>query len=364
MRGLLFRKPPRILLRQQLRSRLPIFTPDPVPLVSARKDGSRAVFVVISKKVASLFPETVRGLKKKGLAVIEWNDGEKTKTAGSKEKLEAELLKSGIDRSSTLAVIGGGTLLDLCGFTAATLFRGIDWIAVPTTLLAMVDASVGGKTGINNGSGKNLVGAFHFPGDVIVWLPFLTTLPQKERRNGLAECVKHGLIRDEDHYLESLNADLDDRKNAEKIIRNSQKIKMRIVKKDPFEVTGERNLLNFGHTVGHGLEKWSGYKMAHGEAVYLGMAWETAVSHLEGYCDRLAFRQIKGELLKAVRPGILKVVSLDSLWRCMVHDKKSRAGTIFYVPLGRAGMPALPSPYVAPMNLELLKKSYKLMMEE
>jgi 3-dehydroquinate synthase len=351
------------LPQQKACLKTPYFTDDLPLLFSSKKERGDCLSIVISKKVAGYYPGLILGLKKKSFPVILWNDGEKAKTGTSKEKLEAELLRSEIERSSTLAAVGGGTLLDLCGFTAATLFRGIKWIAVPTTLLAMVDASIGGKTGINNKFGKNLTGAFHFPEEIYVWQEFLETLPGKETQNGLAECLKHGLIGDEHHYLEVLNADPGDKNEMRKIIKNSQRIKMNIVRKDPFDQNGERNLLNFGHSVGHGLEKWSGYKLSHGRAVALGMAWELALATLEGYCERLAYNQIKEELFRLAKPDVLKNIDPEDLWRSMSFDKKRKGKTIYYVPLKQAGAPALSAPYLSPLKFELLKKSYKLLME-
>lgn len=345
------------------RPRNPIFVRDAAPFIISAKEEGRQVFVVISGKVSSLFPELVGALEKGGVPVIPWKDGEKNKTARSKAMLEYELFRAGIDRDSVLAAIGGGTLLDLAGFTAATLMRGVAWIAVPTTLLAMSDASMGGKTGVNSACGKNIVGAFHYPEGVAVWLPFLRTLPAGEKRNGLAECVKHGLIADEGHYLNALNADLSDERGVGRLLRDSQRIKMSFLRKDPFDRNGERTILNFGHTVGHGLEKLSGYRLSHGEAVLLGMAWETALSLADGYCDRLAFTQIRKELFAVIGKRAGPRVDASSLWRCMSADKKRRGKDLFYIPLKQAGEPALPSPYTAPLRFDVFRKSYKLLTE-
>ncbi len=321
------------------------------------------VIAVISAKVASLYPRLVRVLEEEGIRVVRWKDGEKNKTSGSKEKLEAELIRAGAERGALVAAVGGGTLLDLAGFTAATLFRGVCWVSVPTTLLAMADASIGGKTGINIRAGKNLVGAFHFPEEVAVWLPFLNSLPEKEMTNGLAECLKHGLIADENYYLEVLNADPMDLKVMEKIVRRSQGIKLEIVENDPYDEAGKRNILNFGHTVGHGLEKLSRYRLEHGESVILGMAWETAASRLDGYCDDPAFRQIREWLIEFVRLPRIDCGGMKRLWRILGHDKKNRDGEVRYTPLREAGSPALPPPYVAPLRFEVLRESYKLLVE-
>lgn len=349
--------------RNNPRPQQPTFVPDAVSFILSAKNEGMAVFAVVSSKVAYLFPQLVRSLEKGGVPVIPWSDGEKNKTARSKERLEAELVRLGVDRHSVLAAIGGGTLLDLAGFTAATLMRGIGWIAVPTTLLAMADASMGGKTGVNTACGKNLVGAFHYPLEIAVWVPFLRTLPAREKRNGLAECLKHGLIADEDHYLSALNADLSDERRMGRLIRDSQRIKTSFLRKDPFDERGERNALNFGHTVGHGLEKLSGYKLSHGEAVLLGMAWETAASFADGYCGRAAFRQVREELFTARGKKTATNMDVSSLWQCMSADKKRRGKELFYVPLKQAGEPALDPPFVAPLRFDVFRRSYKLLVK-
>jgi len=340
--------------------KLPKFVPDASAFISSCGEGDRRVFAVVSTRVAMLFPGLARSLERAGVKVIAWGDGERCKTAASKERLESALVRSGADRMSLIAAIGGGTLLDLCGFTAATLFRGVGWIAVPTTLLAMVDASMGGKTGINTRLGKNLVGAFHYPEKTAVWLPFLETLPAREKKNGLAECVKHGLIADECHYLQSLNADLEDPGSVRRLVADSQKIKMNIVRMDPFDRTGERNLLNFGHTVGHAVESASGYRLRHGEAVLLGMAMECAASFVDGHCDQLAFLQVKRDLLESARAAVLKGFSPGDIWRFAARDKKRRGGTPWYIPLKGAGSPAFPPPHLAPLSFNTFRKSFKL----
>jgi 3-dehydroquinate synthetase len=341
----------------------PISVPDPASYLISLKKAGRPVLAVVSRRVASLYPRLAGALEKGGIRVIAWTDGEENKTYASKRKLEAELIKAGADRGSLVAAAGGGTLLDLAGFTAATLFRGMKWVSVPTTLLAMADASIGGKTGINIKEGKNLVGAFHFPEEVAVWLPFLASLPKKEMTNGLAECLKHGLIADEDHYLEVLNADPGDMKVMESVIRRSQEIKLDIVRKDPFDESGERNILNFGHTIGHGLEKLSGYRRPHGESVIAGMAWETAASLVEGCCSKPAFRQIRNALSEFAGVPRIDGRGMERLWGHLRLDKKNREGEVRYAPLREAGSPALPTPYLAPLRFEVLEESYRLLVE-
>src|SRR5256714_7172508 len=170
--------------------------------------------------------------------------------------------------------MGGGVIGDMAGFVAATVLRGVPFVQVPTTLLAMVDASVGGKTGVNHSTGKNLIGAFHQPIAVFIDPEVLRTLPERELRGGLAECIKHDIIRDSDGFARlekniarALSLDLD---YLAELVAHNVAIKARVVEADPFE-KGERAHLNFGHTFGHAIETVSHYSYSHGECVALGM---------------------------------------------------------------------------------------------
>jgi len=242
----------------------------------------------------------------------------------SKTLAEAERLWDALrlDRSSTLVALGGGTTTDLVGFVAATYMRGIDWIAVPSTLVGQVDASIGGKVGIDTTQGKNLVGAFHWPAATVVDTSLLSTLPDEERRNGLAEVVKTGLLAGEPLW------ELD----ADEQVRRCAAFKAAVCLRDPYE-RGERAHLNLGHTFGHALEAASDYSLPHGRAVALGL---TAALRLSGLDDEVA------EVEEILAPEPV-AVDRDRAWAALQRDKKAVAGRIRLVLLERPGVPVVSS---------------------
>jgi shikimate kinase/3-dehydroquinate synthase len=204
------------------------------------------------------------------LPILTLPSGEEYKTLASIRGLYESFLKHGLDRNGVVLAVGGGVIGDTAGFAAATFMRGIRWVNLPTTLLSMVDASLGGKTGVDLPEGKNLVGAFHPPVLVISDPLLLNTLPRAERISGMGEVVKHGVIGDP-ALFESLESDVAFGSIAQ--IERAIAVKVRVVEADPFE-KGERATLNLGHTIGHGVESVSGYRVRHGEAVAIGMAAE------------------------------------------------------------------------------------------
>ncbi len=206
--------------------------------------------------------------------------GEKNKSREWKERLEEEMMAAGYGRDSLLLAVGGGVVTDLAGFVAATYCRGIPFIAIPTTLLGMVDASIGGKVGINTSYGKNLIGAFHHPSSVLIDPEVLGTLPRNEMQNGVSEMIKYGLIAS--HFLFE---DLHQTNRLEEQIERCCQIKWETVQRDPFE-RGYRRILNFGHTLGHAIEAASDYEISHGAAVALGMVGEAYISSRLGYLNQ------------------------------------------------------------------------------
>jgi shikimate kinase / 3-dehydroquinate synthase len=237
------------------------------------------------------------------------------KTLAETERAWRELA---LDRSSTLVAVGGGTTTDLVGFVAATYMRGIDWIAVPTTLVGQVDASIGGKTGIDLAEGKNLVGAFHWPVATRIDTTLLETLPEEERRNGLAEVVKTGLLAGEPYWeLET-----------ETQVRACAAYKAAVCLRDPRE-QGERAHLNLGHTFGHALETASGNTIPHGRAVALGLLAALRLSGLEDEA-----RTVEDVL----RPEPV-AVDRDAAWALLQRDKKARDGRVRLVLLDAPGAP-------------------------
>jgi 3-dehydroquinate synthase len=245
------------------------------------------------------------------------------------------MLVRGFGRDSAVIALGGGVIGDLAGFVASTYMRGIPVVQVPTTLLAMIDASIGGKTGIDTPAGKNLVGTFHHPKGVIVELQVLESLPLSERRAGLAEAIKHGVIADESYLFDVVGVVPDvvgtdgavsDRMLS--VIVRSIQIKADIVSRDERE-EGLRQILNFGHTIGHAVELLSGYSLHHGEAVAIGMAVESRLAEHIGVAQTGTADKVAEVLRLAGLPIELPPdFGVDAILEAMRSDKKVRTGTI------------------------------------
>lgn len=218
--------------------------------------------------------------------LISFPAGEKSKNRRTKEKIEDEMLKLNLGRDSCIIALGGGVVGDVTGFVASTYMRGIPYVQVPTTLLAMVDSSIGGKVGVDTMHAKNVIGAFYQPKKVVIDLDFLNTLPKSELSNGLAEIIKHALIKDKDffHFLEKnidkiLRSDLDSMKTA---IKRSCEIKASVVMEDEKE-NGIRRVLNYGHTIGHAIESALNYRISHGNSISIGMSYAAKLSAKLGF---------------------------------------------------------------------------------
>ena len=263
--------------------------------------------------------------------------GEVNKTRDTWARLTDELLSAGFGRDSTVVSLGGGMVGDLAGFVAGTFMRGIPVVQVPTSLLAMIDASIGGKTGVDTPSGKNLVGLFYPPAAVVSDPQTLATLPLNFLRTGLAEAIKHGAIADS-RYFESVTRELPALLAAgagasdslTRVIVRSIEIKAGIVARDERE-RGLRKVLNFGHTIGHALEALSGYELAHGEAVAIGMALESAVAEHAGIAEDGTSSSILGALRAAGLPTQRpEGMSGEKILEAMRADKKARGGQVEY----------------------------------
>jgi 3-dehydroquinate synthase len=266
--------------------------------------------------------------------------GETSKALATVGPLYDGILRAGIDRQTPIIALGGGVVGDMAGFVAATVLRGVPFVQVPTTLLAMVDASVGGKTGINHPVGKNLIGAFHQPIAVLVDPAVLATLPPRELRSGLAECIKHEIIRDprgfdalETNIGRALALDTD---YLAELIAHNVAIKARVVEADPLE-RGERAHLNFGHTFGHAVETVCGYAYAHGECVALGMVAASHAAVELGMLDDVSRRRIVGLIGAAGLPTRGKGFGIDAVAAAMRFDKKAQAGRLRLVLPDRIG---------------------------
>ena len=252
--------------------------------------------------------------------------GESSKTLDTITCIWRDFLHAGLDRKSTVVALGGGVVGDMAGFAAATFMRGIAWVVVPTTLLSMVDASIGGKTGFDLPEGKNIIGSFHSPRLVLSDPEVLTTLPDAELRSGLAEVLKHGIIADPDlfelaaHGLETV------KNNLLQIVRRAVAVKIKIIEDDPYE-KGFRAALNFGHTLGHAVESVSGYRLRHGEAVAIGMVAEARLAETLTLADRGLSERIAKALTSLGLPTkIPEDLSHEELICAMQFDKKKAAG--------------------------------------
>ena len=302
--------------------------------------NSRKYFVITTPEVWALWsgPFLATFLDKPP-AVLFLASGEKFKRLAAIEQLAAELSASGADRSSILLALGGGVIGDVTGFLAAIYMRGIDYVQMPTTLLAQVDSSVGGKTGVNLKTGKNLVGSFHHPRLVLAEMQTLNTLPADEFRAGLFEIIKAGFIRDRS-LLKLMQTECESilaREAAvlERIIGASIRMKAAVVGEDEHE-TGVRMILNFGHTIGHAIEAVAGYgNLLHGEAVGYGMLAALEVSRLRGLPQKDFDAAVALVLAYGLPP--LKKMSPRSLLNAAAGDKKNSAGQRRFVLLKKFG---------------------------
>ena len=235
--------------------------------------------IISDSTVAPLFGDRVKqSLTLSGFqpTLITVPAGEQSKTLAQAETICDQMIATGLDRQSFVIGLGGGMVSDISGFVAAIYERGIPHVQIPTTLLAMVDSSIGGKTGVNASAGKNLIGAFHHPSLVIDDVDLLKTLPRREFNQGFAEIIKHAIIADAEMFTALRHVDLS---NLAPLVRRNIEIKSRIVAKDELDQTGERALLNFGHTVGHAIERAGDYReFLHGEAVSLGIVAACVIS--------------------------------------------------------------------------------------
>ncbi len=246
-----------------------------------------------------------------------------------------ELIKGRFERGSVLVALGGGVIGDLTGFAASVYLRGIPFIQVPTTLVAQVDSSVGGKTGVNHPSGKNLIGAFYQPKLVLIDIATLRTLPTREWLGGLAEVIKYGMIADETFftYLEdNMDALLKmEEEPVRHIVTQSCRIKAAVVMEDERE-SDRRRILNYGHTIGHALESLGKYRrFIHGEAVSIGMVHEAGLSYHLGLCAKAVVSRQRDVICRAGLPDALPQVTFTELWAAMQHDKKVAEGRVYSV---------------------------------
>jgi len=299
-------------------------------MLKARNLGG-PMAVVSDSNVAPLYGErALKSIQDAGIeaCLVAIPAGEANKTFDTVMSLWREFLQANLDRKSTVIALGGGVTGDLAGFAAATFMRGIAWVGVPTSLLAMVDSSLGGKTGFDLPEGKNLVGAFHSPRLVLADPLVLPTLPEVEFRSGMAEVIKHGVVSDPELFFQCA-AGLDGvKEDLASLISRAMAVKIRIIEEDPFE-QGRRAALNFGHTIGHAVELASGFRLRHGEAVAIGMAAEARLAKRLVLARKGLSPQIADVLRNLGLPAEFpSELSRADVLKAMRMDKKKAGGVV------------------------------------
>lgn len=308
---------------------------------SARYTGCKKFILVDENTSAHCLPVLLQNTEELADAeIIEIESGEQNKTLDICNQLWNTLTELDADRRSLFINLGGGVISDMGGFIAATFKRGIDFINIPTTLLAQVDAAIGGKTGIDLNNVKNQVGLFAAPEAVFIAPQFLETLPHQQLKSGFAEVIKHGLIADSNYWnlireLDNLRTDM-----SEELVFSSVKIKNKVVMEDP-EEAGLRKVLNFGHTIGHAIETYSlthdSKPVTHGEAVAAGMICETFLSHRKLGLGRNDLHDILSFILRNFEPYPLTKEAFPELIKLMGNDKKNISGQFRFTLLSRIG---------------------------
>lgn len=313
-------------------------------LEHCQKTGNR-IIVISDSNVAPLYGQTLISLLQKNkiandLLII--SAGEQSKTRKNKRILEDRMLELGCGRDTTVIGLGGGVVTDLAGFVSATYCRGIKFIFIPTTLLAMVDASIGGKNGVNTSFGKNLIGTIKQPNAIFIDPLLLKTLPQKEILNGIVEMIKHSLIADADHFQELYNSapqllNLDSNYMSTLIANNCQ-IKCRIIEQDSHE-TELRKILNFGHTIGHAIEHLSNYELHHGQAVAMGIRLANVISNHLGLLSNEQLKLIENifKRYKISQHYLHSNFTVENIQHIICRDKKAIKQQAHFVLLDAIG---------------------------
>jgi len=316
------------------------------PLVTELENhgiNKRKLCIVSDSNVANLYLREVKELLapvcSKVISFV-FPAGEENKNLDTVRELYKLLIVNEFDRQDLLIALGGGVVGDLSGYAAATYLRGIEFIQVPTTLLSQVDSSIGGKTGVDFDSYKNMVGAFHQPKLVYMNLCTLKSLPKEQYFSGMGEIIKHGLIKDASYYrwlkehLPEISAR--DLGVCREMIFKSCHTKRQVVENDPLE-KGERALLNFGHTIGHAVEKSMDFQLYHGECVAIGIVGAAYLSYSRGYLTKDELEDVKNTLQRFHLPVSIKGLELVDIVETMKHDKKMDSGRIRFILLKTIG---------------------------
>ncbi len=297
--------------------------------------------IITDSNVAPLYGDLVKqSLSAAGFAptLVTVPAGEKSKCLAEVERVCDALIEAGLDRGASVFALGGGVVGDLAGFVAAVYYRGIPYVQIPTTVVAQVDSAVGGKTGVNSQGGKNLIGAFHQPVLVVSDPTTLETLPKREFNEGLAEIIKHAVIRDAEMFYD-FEFPPTDATDLGALVARNVKIKGQIVAEDEFERLGTRALLNFGHTIGHAIEAVAGYgRFLHGEAISIGIAAALALSVKKAGLPADHADKILRILYSCELPITLPAeISTEELITALKRDKKFEAGEIRFILTGKLG---------------------------
>lgn len=304
---------------------------------------NKKVCIVTDSKVSNYYLNEVTKLIENHVKTVKtfvFPFGESSKNLDTVYSLYEYLIKESFDRKDILIALGGGVVGDLTGYAAASYLRGISFIQVPTTLLSMVDSSIGGKTGVDFLAYKNMVGAFHQPKLVYMNLNSLKTLDSKEFYSGFGEIIKHGLIKDATYY-NWLKENAEEIRTREistmyELIARSCYIKREVVEKDPKEI-GDRALLNFGHTIGHAIEKLKEFKLLHGECVAIGMVAASYLSYLMNYLTLEDVKDIENTITSFHLPTYVTGLSSDDVLDVTKSDKKVESGRLKFILLSKIG---------------------------
>ncbi len=303
----------------------------------------KKVCIVTDTVVKGIYSEEVQEILKDSCAQVDiyaFASGEENKTLDSIKKLYEFLIRKGYGRKDMLVALGGGVVGDMTGYAAATYLRGVDYVQIPTTLLAQNDSSIGGKTGVDFDGYKNMVGAFKMPKFVYMNLATLKTVDERQYFAGFAEVMKHGLIKDARFYTwlienmyEICERDLD---VLEELVLKSCTIKKNVVEKDPLE-QGDRALLNFGHTIGHAIEKAKNFELPHGECVALGAVAAAYISWKREMISMEEYYEIRDMFVPFYLPISIDNIDPEEIVKLTKSDKKAEAGTVKFILLNRIG---------------------------